>query len=443
MKDFEADYEKEFAYEKSPLWKKFEGYQKNLLCIQDVSDRLLGHMKGHVASFRQEITDGKGNFSQEKLSGFVDELLSRWAKKQREGTFTDPSTGESMVEAYIRARQELYGCYLYLSMRCSLCRESYTLMTGGSLKERTDFAFLLEQAKWFMRAWCVVKEKDGSKKNQMFWGYDGQFGFHLYRVLSNSAAGYDNGFDLIGHLPMDHPASLTDEGNVKRRHLKRIYAGHSPWPLEGKAEKMTQPDGEDMARGGCGDEDGYDREDSYDGKDGHSMKGNYGGGDIHDMDGSHGDGDVHDMDGSYGYKDIYDMEYSPDEEEGYDEDGYDEDGWEYPEMHDAAWYEADYEIGQREAQKYLEIENLALGFEHREEYVGKCVRFVELFQQAGQDVLREFCEDLEEIVALYLAERDIPPVMDTDKALDVYSGIYDGPCRRAERYARGIQWENM
>ena len=68
---------------------------------------------------------------------------------------------------------------------------------------------------------------------------------------------------------------------------------------------------------------------------------------------------------------------------------------------------------------------------------------MELFQQAGHDVLRGFCEDLEEIVALYLAERDIPPVMDTDNALEVYSGIYNGPYRRAERYARGIQWKNL
>lgn len=57
LKDFEADFEKYFQYEKSPLWKKFEDYQKNLLCIQDVADRLLGHMKGHGVSFKPEITD--------------------------------------------------------------------------------------------------------------------------------------------------------------------------------------------------------------------------------------------------------------------------------------------------------------------------------------------------------------------------------------------------
>ena len=401
MKDFETDIEKHFNYEKSPLWKKFEDYQKNLLCIQDVADRLLGHMKGTVVSFKPEVTDGKGKFSQEKLSGFVDGLLSRWAAKQREGTFTDSSTGESMAEPYIQARQELYGCYLYLVMRCSLCKGDYALVTGSGVEERADFAFLLEQSKWLMRGWCVMEEPDGSKKNQLFWGYDRQFGLHLYSVLLCPAAGYDNGFDLVGRLPVDHPAFLTDEGNVKRNQFKRIYLGRRPWSLEEKAEEAARSDEEDMAGDSCGEEDGYDMEDSY------------------------------------GDEDGYDMEDSP-----YDVDDYDDD-WEYPEERDAAWYEAEYEAGQRQVQKQIDIEYLVLRFEHPDEYVEKCRRFVELFQQAGQDVLREFCGDLEEIVALYLAERDIPPVMDTDKALDVYSGIYDGPCRQAERYARGVQWKNL
>ena len=355
LKDFEADFEKYFQYEKSPLWKKFEDYQKNLLCIRDVADGLLGHMKGHGVSFKPEITDEKGKFSQEKLSGFVDELLARWAEKQREGTFTDLSTGESMAESYIRARQELYGSYLYLIMRCSLSQADYDFVVGGSLKVRTDFAFLLEQAEWLMRGWCVVKEEDGSKKNQLFWGYDGKFGLHLYRVLSCPAAGHDNGFDLVGRLPVDASSSLTDEGNVKRNQFKRIYVGRRPWSL---AEKVEETPPEDMTGDICGDEDGYNTEDSY------------------------------------GEEDDYDMEYSP-----YDADDYDDDDWERPE-YDDGWYEE----RERQAEKQLYIENLPLYFEHKDEYVEKCRRFVELFQQAGQDVLREFCRDLEEIVALYLAE---------------------------------------
>lgn len=385
-------------YEKSLLWRKFENYQKNLRCLEDVAGRLLSHMKGQGVSFKPEITDEKGKFSQEKLLAFVDELLSRWAVKQREGTFTDSSTGESLAEPYIRARQELYGCYLYLVMRCSLNKKDYALMTSSEMKVRTDFAFLLEQAKGISQSWCVMEETDGSKKNELFWGYDGEFGLHLYRVLSCPAAGIDNGFDLPGKLPVDYPEFLTDEGNVKRNQLKSIYVGCRPASLDKKAEETeeeVQPDEEDMAGNGVADEDGGDSEDSYD---------------------------------ANGY----------DDEEDYD------DIWGQWENYDDVYYEDEYdEAEERRVQKMVDIEYLVNYFEYPEEYVRKCKRFVELFRQAGHDVLRGFCEDLEEIVALYLAERDIPPVMDTDKALNVYSGIYDGPCRQAERYTRGMQWKNL
>lgn len=391
-------------YEKSPLWRKFENYRKNLLCLEDVAGRLLSNMKGQGVSFKPEITDRKGRFSQEKLTAFVDGLLSRWAAKQREGTFTDSSTGESMAEPYIRARQELYGCYLYLVMRCSLNKGDYALMTSSEMKVRTDFAFLLEQAKGISLSWCVMEWADGSKKNELFWGYDGEFGLHLYRVLSHPKAGIDNGFDLPGGLPVDYPQFLTDEGNVKRNQLKRIYVGHRPASLAKKAEEAEeelQPDEEDMAGNGAADEDGGDSEDGYD---------------------ANG----------------YDIEDGGDDEEDYD------DNWGQWENYDDVYYEDEYdEAEERRVQKMVDIEYLVNFFEYPEEYVRKCKRFVELFRQAGSDVLRGFCEDLEEIVALYLAERDIPPVMDTDKALDVYSGIYDGPCRQAERYTRGIQWKNL
>ena len=391
-------------YEKSPLWRKFENYRKNLLCLEDVADRLLSNMKGQGVSFKPEITDGKGKFSQEKISAFVDELLSRWAAKQREGTFTDSSTGESLAEPYIRARQELYGCYLYLVMRCSLCKGDYALVTGSEMKVRTDFAFLLEQAKRISQSWCVMEEADGSKKNELFWGYDDQFGLHLYRVLSCPAAGPDNGFDLPGRLPVDHPALLTDEGNVKRNQLKSIYLGRRPASLAKKAEETeeeVQPDEEDMAGNGAADEDGGDSGDGYD---------------------ANG----------------YDIEDGGDDEEDYD------DNWGQWENYDDVYYEDEYdEAEERRVQKMADMEYLVNYFEYPVEYARKCERFVELFRQAGHDVLRGFCEDLEEIVALYLAERGLPPVMDTDKALDVYSGIYDGPCRQAERYTRGIQWKNL
>ena len=79
------------------LLENYENYQKNLLCLQDVANRLLSHMKGHGVSFRSEITDENGAFSQEKLCSLVGEILSLWAEKQREGTFTDPKTGESQI----------------------------------------------------------------------------------------------------------------------------------------------------------------------------------------------------------------------------------------------------------------------------------------------------------------------------------------------------------
>ena len=379
--DSETNIIKKFeTYEKSLLWKKSENYQKNLLCIQDIADRLLGYMKGHQASFGPEITDENGKFSQEKLSGFVEELLSRWAAKQREGTFTDPSTEESMAESYIRVRQELYVSYLYVVMRCCLCKGDYALVTGREMEVRTDFAFLLEQARRLWRNWCVMEKPDEGKKNELFWGYDDQFGLHLYRVLSWPGAGYNNGLDLVGRLPVDCPAFLTDEGNVKRNQFKSIYLNRRPGSLAKKAEEGAQPE-EGIAGDSREGEDGHDTEDGYDTED------------------------------SYGEEEGYDTEDSYDEEDGYDiEDIYYEeddygDGMDFPEYRDDAWYEAE----ERQAQRQVDMEYLAMSFESSGEYVRHCRRFVELFQQAGQDVLRGFCEDLEEIVALYLAEQDIRP----------------------------------
>ena len=285
-------------------------------------------------------------------------------------------------------------------------------MTGGEMEERTDFAFLLEQAKRLWRNWCVMEMPEGGKRNELFWGYDDQFGLHLYRVLSCPKAGYNNGLDLVGHLPVDRPAFLTDEGNVKRNRFKSIYLNRRPWSLAKKAEEAAQPE-EDIAGDSREGEDSYGTEDGYDGEDGYDTE------------------DSYDEEGDYDIEDDYDIEYSYDEEDDYRDDMY--------EYRDDAWYEAE----EREVQKQVDIEYLALSFESSSEYVRHCRRFVELFEQAGQDVLRGFCEDLEEIVALYLAEQDIPPVMDTDKALDVYSGIYDGPYRQAERYSRGIRWKNL
>ncbi len=58
-------------------------------------------------------------------------------------------------------------------------------------------------------------------------------------------------------------------------------------------------------------------------------------------------------------------------------------------------------------------------------------------------MLRDFYQELERIVGLYLAERNLSPLADTDKTLDVYSRVSDGPCRQAGNYERRLQWENL
>lgn len=62
------------CYVKSPLLKNFKNYEENLKCIQDVTDRLLDCMKGYGISYKPEITDRKGKFSEKKLSDFVEKL---------------------------------------------------------------------------------------------------------------------------------------------------------------------------------------------------------------------------------------------------------------------------------------------------------------------------------------------------------------------------------
>lgn len=364
-----------------------ENYEKNLRCIEDVVDRLLRHMKGLDVSFRPNITANQ-KFSQKKLCGFVKELLSAWAAKHRDGTFSDPDTGESLAEEYLQARLKLYGSYLYLVMRCSLVRGDYALVCGSrGVEERPSFSFLLEQAKRLIRDWCVMKNPDGDKKNDLFWGYDDYFGLHLYRVLSSHPnAGLDNRLVYEPYYPVNAPVFLTDEGNVKRTFLKKIYLSGNPFH---RKEEVWQPD-----------------------------------------EGSADDGeeeDIYDVEGDY-------EDETPEEDgiwEDYDfEEGYDDPEWEY-------------EAGCRQAQKWADLEWLYTSFECSEEYLETCRLFVKEFQEAKPDVLRGFYEDLEEIVTLYLVGRGIPPLMDMDETLNVYSGIYDGPCAQAARYARGALWKNL
>lgn len=44
---------------------------------------------------------------------------------------------------------------------------------------------------------------------------------------------------------------------------------------------------------------------------------------------------------------------------------------------------------------------------------------------------------------LYLAAKEIAPLTDTDKALNVYSRVYDSALQQARRYGRGLKWEAL
>ncbi len=395
----------ENSYVKSPLLKNFENYEENLKCIQDVTDRLLDCMKGYGISYKPEITDRKGKFSEKKLSDFVEKLLDIWADKQREGAYQDPATGESLAEPYIRKHKELYSCFLYLIMRCSLEKGAYALVKGTELEERTDFAFLLEQAKMLMNAWCVMAYPEG-KKNELYYGYDDIFGLHLYAPIMGLYEGYDVGFDRRHLLPIERLAFLTDEGNLKQSTLKAIYHGRV---LEQPTELETA-DKKDAFKGELKDEDGYD------------VTGNENGFDNESdcmAEGIEEDDECFDYD--YGFDDgLADFTSIS--------------GWSTEEEYD---YKAS------KIQEQLDREYFVNHFECPNEYAGKCERFVKLFQQAEADVLHDFCKDLEEIVTLYLVSQGIAPLMNKDKTLDVYGNIYDNALQRAKDYERRNKWKAM
>lgn len=394
------------CYAKSPLLKNFKNYKENLQCIKDVTDRLLDCMKGYRISYRPEITDWKGKFSEKKLSDFVEKLLTIWADKQREGTYQNPATGESLAEPYIRKRKELYSCFLYLIMRCSLEKGAYTLVKGTELEERTNFAFLLEQAKMLMNAWCVMAYPEG-KKNELFYGYDDIFGLHLYAPVMGLYKGYDVGFDRISRLlPMERPAFLTDEGNLKQNALKAIYCGRVPESLT----EQKKTDEENAFEEELKNEDGYDVTEDEKGFDNES---DYMAEDIEEND-EYFEYDYEFDDGLADFTSIS--------------------GWSTEEEYD---YKAS------RVQEQLDREILVNDFECQVEYIKKCERFVKLFRQAEAEVLHDFCEDLEEIVTLYLIERGISPMMDTDKVMNVYGIIYDNALQQAESYERRKIWKTI
>lgn len=357
---------------------RVDNYQKNLRCLREVSDKLFSHMMGHDYSFRPEITDKSGNFDEGKLRALVEELLSGWEETLRDGLYPDRPGGESPADPYLRARRDLYGLYLYLAMRCSLCEGAFAAARGGEEKEWADFAFLLEQAQRFSRSWCVMEGQDGVRWNEPYEGFDTYFGFHFYHSLTDPEnRSLDNALTPLWRTPaqpIQTDASLTNEGNMKRIYIKRLS---SPAFVEEAEEEPEEGDEEDDA--------------------------NYSGG------------------------------LDPMEEDGWDQ-----------EMPFAAGFPAyDPEEQWEEDNRSLHLAGLAARFDGREAYIAACERFASLYRQAPTEVLRGFYADLEEIVNLYLLQRGLTPLADTDKTLDVYRRVYDGPCRQAKRYARGLQWKSL
>lgn len=355
-------------------------YEKNLWRLQKATDELLSHMKGHDWSFRREITDEKGNFSQEKLCALVDEMLSLWAEDLRNGRYEDVS------EPYLEPRLELYRRYLYLVMRCSLCQGAYSDARGGAeMKERTDFAFLLEQAKRLSQNWCVMIGPEGERRNELYWGYDAHFGLHLYRPFQefpSDNSGIDWSLTPDWKQVDRQPDHLwTDEGNDRPISIKRL--GKGPLKRHAPAEEPEEEEPEEPFDAGDGPDD-------------------------------------------------YDYDYDPSE---------DDDLWDL-------WKDDDYRLAEMEQLEEEDSRDLALrflwmGFGCETEYLSACEDFTKLFGQAAPEVPRSLYADLEEIVELYLLKREIPPLMDMDKAQDVYGRICDGALRQAKRYGRGIQWKGL
>ncbi|MCI9190094.1 MAG: hypothetical protein HFH84_10760 [Lachnospiraceae bacterium] len=448
-------------------------YQKNLLCLQEVTERLTGHMKGHGYSFRPQITDGKGNFSQEKLCVLVGELMGGWAEKLQTYMDRDPATGESLAEPYLRERRELYGLYLYLVMRCSLYEGAYARAYpyGFVSKERTDFAFLLEQARRISRRWCVMAGPDGSKTNELYEGYDTHFGFHLYKtIVDPERESDDSAMSPWWRLPNTRLNSMTNEGNMKRIFIRH----HSGSCRKGRGEGIvrdeaaesgegTAPDkaissGEETApdkaisvgEGTASDKDTTLEEGAVraekavqtekgsgeDGMDGSVCCENRENTDVHAAGAEGG------PDGDDDYGDAYEDYDAYDDYDAYADYDEDDDPYPFPDFESKAAFEAaelERMAEEYERRDYLAV--LALGFACRAEYLEACRRFAALFEKAGPEVLRDFSQELEVIVDLYLLDRELSPMADTDKVLDVYSRIYDGPCRQAERCERGLQWK--
>ena len=374
---------------------KLEIYEKNLQNLQEAADELMRRMKGYDYSYRREITDRKGEYCPEKLHGLVEEMLSLWEEKLRANRFVK----EGWVKSYLRTRRELYGLYLYLVMRCSLCPGGYYYVRGREQKERTDFAFLLEQAKWFSRSFCITDGPDGSSQNELRGGYDGHFGFHLYSPINHYLT-----FTEVNVRNLDDDWALTPP------HLRvenRLYSRAEEMEETEEPEEMEETEEPEEME----ETEETDEPDLYD--------------DLFYEDDDDGGGGVGNAFLNVEDGDFWDPLDELDEEDR------------------AAWWEAEYEQQGELDGRNWELLQLVQGFEGLDEYCSACRRFAELFQKAGTEIPWDFCRELEEIVNQYLARHEIAPLADTDKALNVYSRVCEGPLRLAKSYGRELQWKAL
>lgn len=429
---------------------KQENYQKNLRCLQEATEELLNHMKGYDLSFRPMITDKNGDFCAEKLRALVDEMLSLWADELHKGKPIDPKTQKSEAEPYLAQRLELYRLYLSLVMRCSLYPGAYSdARNGAEKKERTDFAFLLEQAKWLSRCWCVTLGPKG-RKNELMSGYDEHFGLHLYYPFhlfqTFSFEGLEYKYEDFALTPnwntvWNRLDQLTNEGNMKRIYLRRLPSASLSRPQEPEGAFQEQEDGSDAAgnakelpaedgSGGAACAKELPAEDSLDGT---------------------GLAEELPLEAEYDAADPEENaeENAEDEVPDPDEDpddaflSYNAELWDYGEEQDADYWIAEAErMEEAESRRYA-ILSLIRNFEGLDEYLSDCDAFVKLFEEAKPEVLRDLYPELQEIVELYLARQETVPLSDIDKTLDVYSRLFDGALRQAKRYARGLQWNDL
>lgn len=370
---------------------KLEIYEKNLQSLQEAADELMRHMKGYDYSFRREITDQKGEFCPEKLRSLVEEMLSLWEEMLRTNRY--PKAG--WVKSYLQTRRELYGLYLYLVMRCSLCEGGYYYALDRDQKERTDFAFLLENAKWFSRCWCITDGPDGTTQNEPAGGYDRQFGFHLYSPINHYLT-----FKELNVRSLDDDWALTPPHlrveKWRYKTAKTVETGKTKQPEETEQpEQIGETEQPDM------DDDDLFYEEEYD------------------------DDILADAFPDPGEDDFWGPLDDLDEEDR------------------TAWLEAEYEQESRLATRNLDLLFLVQQFGGLDEYRSACERFAELFRKAGTQIPQDFYQDLEEIVNVYLGQHKIAPLADTDKALNVYSRICEGPLRLAKSYGKELQWKAL